>query len=80
MFDNQYIKEIVEKINLHDYKSNIEINLNKIIIRQNVINSPRKDIKKCIFGSILDIYCRKALLIMMQSNCLMKEQILENLQ
>lgn len=74
-----FIKK-VEEVNLYDYKSNIEINRNKIILEQNVISFLMEGRKEVHFSETsIDIDDSKVLM-MMQSNCLMTEQILDNRQ
>ena len=70
----------IEEVNLFDYKSNVEINRNKIILEQNVISFLLEGHKEVYFSETsIDIDDSKVLM-MMQSNCLMTEQILDNRQ
>jgi len=74
-----FIKKI-EEINLYDYKSNIEINRNKIILEQNVISFLKEGHKEVHFSETSIEIDDNKVLMMMQSNCLMTEQILDNRQ
>ena len=70
----------IEDVNLYDYKSNIEINRNKIILEQNVISFLMEGHKEVHFSETSIDIDDKKVLMMMQSNCLMTEQILDNRQ
>ncbi len=70
----------IEEVNLYDYESNIEINRNKIILEQNVISFLLEGHKEVYFSETSIEIDDSKVLMMMQSNCLMTEQILDNRQ